>query len=464
MRVLAVCALLSCLVCSHFKAVHACSRAIYLGPEDIVITTRSMDWASDIGTNLWVLPVGMSRDGACGGQSAKWTSKYGSVIASAFDAATSDGMNEKGLVTSLLYLAESEYPKPGVGDDRPLVAVSVWAQYVLDNFATVAEAVTALKAEPFHVATGMTPDGHPATVHLAISDPTGDSAIFEYIDGKLVIHHGREFQVMTNSPTYDQQLALNSYWKQIGGTVMLPGTSRAADRFARASFYINAIPQTTDERHAIASAFGVIRNVSVPLGITTPGQPNISSTRWRSVSDHKNKRYYFESTLSPSVFWVNLGDLQLGQGGKVKKLAVSQGEIYSGNAAKDFVDAEPFKFMPADTEGPKMDVKLEGTWLLKLVEGQAVAKDMKTPSLTIAQDGKVSGFGGVNRLMGSMSAGGEKLFGPVATTMMAGPPEAMKTEMAFTRALEKVTVSRTTDGGLELLGADGTVLLEFVAE
>jgi choloylglycine hydrolase len=40
---------------------------------------------------------------------------------------------------------------------------------------------------------------------------------------------------MTNSPTYDQQLALNRYWEQIGGTTMLPGTNRAADRFVRAS-------------------------------------------------------------------------------------------------------------------------------------------------------------------------------------------------------------------------------------
>jgi choloylglycine hydrolase len=31
---------------------------------------------------------------------------------------------------------------------------------------------------------------------------------------------------MTNSPTYDQQLALNEYWKQIGGTVMLPHQPR----------------------------------------------------------------------------------------------------------------------------------------------------------------------------------------------------------------------------------------------
>jgi choloylglycine hydrolase len=122
----------------------ACTRAVYLGPSDIVLTTRSMDWVGDIGTNLWIFPRGMERDGACGHRSAKWTSKYGSVIASAFDAATSDGMNEKGVVTSLLFLTESQYPQPDANDKRPFVSVSVWAQYVLDNFATVAEAVTAL--------------------------------------------------------------------------------------------------------------------------------------------------------------------------------------------------------------------------------------------------------------------------------------------------------------------------------
>ena len=51
-----------------------------------------------------------------------------------------------------------------------------------------------------------TPNGRPGTVHLAISDPSGVSAILEYVGGKLVIPHGREYQVMTNSPLFDQQL------------------------------------------------------------------------------------------------------------------------------------------------------------------------------------------------------------------------------------------------------------------
>ena len=48
--------------------------------------------------------------------------------------------------------------------------------------------------------------------------------IFEYIGGRLTIHHGPECHVMTNSPVYDEQLALNKYWQGIGGTTMLPGT------------------------------------------------------------------------------------------------------------------------------------------------------------------------------------------------------------------------------------------------
>jgi penicillin V acylase-like amidase (Ntn superfamily) len=328
----------------------ACSRAVYLGLEGTVITMRSMDWLSDLGSNLWAFPRGIQRDGAAGPQSIRWTSKYGSVVASAFEACTADGMNEKGIVVNLLYLSESEYVKPALNDKRQPLSVSVWAQYILDNFATVGEAVSDLRKEPFYVAPVMTPDGHAGTVHLAISDSTGDSAIFEYVGGKLVIHHGRQYQVMTNSPVYDQQLALNSYWQQIGGTTMLPGTNRAADRFVRASFYINAIPKTANNSEAIAGAFSVIRNVSVPLGISTPGQPNISSTIWRTVSDHKSRRYFFESVRSPNVFWVNLADMDFAAGAPTKKLTLTGGAIFAGNAAAQFESAGPFTFLPAEVK------------------------------------------------------------------------------------------------------------------
>jgi penicillin V acylase-like amidase (Ntn superfamily) len=330
------------------QQVDACTRVVYLGPEGVIITGRSMDWEENTGTDLWAFPRGMKRDGAAGPTSIKWVSKYGSLVCSFYNVSSVDGMNEKGLVANVLYLAESDYGKPD--GKRPTNSIAAWAQYVLDNYSTVVEAVNALREEPFIVVAPTLPNGRPATGHLAISDPTGDSAIFEYVAGKLVIHHGKQYQVMTNSPVFDQQLALNKYWEQIGGAVFLPGTSRASDRFARASFYINAVPQTSDMLKATASVFGVIRGVSVPLGITTPGQPNIASTYWRTFSDHKNKVYYFDSATSPNVFWVPLDELDLKEGSAVKKLKLIGNETYSGSAAGKFEPAEPFKFLPAEVK------------------------------------------------------------------------------------------------------------------
>ncbi|QFY60333.1 linear amide C-N hydrolase [Rhizobium grahamii] len=326
----------------------ACTRVVYLGPNDNIITARSMDWKNDVATNLYILPRGIERSGEAGPNSIKWTAKYGSVVATGYDVSTTDGVNDAGLNVNLLWLVESEYPPFGK-DSKPGLTIAAWAQYVLDNFATVDEAVKALEKEPFTVVTDNVPgENRLTTLHLSMSDATGDSAIVEYVKGKQVIHHDRKYQVMTNSPIFEQQLALNSYWKQIGGTVMLPGTNRASDRFARASFYINAIPKDEDPNRALASVFSVIRNASVPFGLNTPDEPNISSTRWRTVFDHKRKLYFFESALTPNTFWVDLKTIDFSkETGKVKRLDLgeNQDHTYSGDATKDFKEAKPFIFL-----------------------------------------------------------------------------------------------------------------------
>ena len=322
-----------------------------------MITGRNMDWQEDMSSNLWVFPAGIKRDGAAGPKSIQWTSRYGSVIVSGYEAGSTDGLNEKGLVANLLYLAEADYGKPN--ETRPSLSIAAWPQYVLDNYATVAEAVAALRSEPFNMLAPTLPNGAAAALHLAISDASGDSAIFEYIGGKLIIHHGKQYTVMTNSPIYDKQLALDEYWKDIGGLVFLPGTNRASDRFARASFLLGAVPKKLDKNYikgvpqqsyayqAVAEVLSVQRAVSVPLGITSPDQPNISSTIWRTVSDQKNLVYYFDSATRPNTFWVSLSKLDLKPGAPVRKLTIQNGEVFAGEVADQFKDAAPFKFLPA---------------------------------------------------------------------------------------------------------------------
>ena len=300
----------------------ACTRAVYLGPDRMVVTGRTMDWKEDIMSNIYVFPRGMQRAGHNKEKTVNWTSKYGSVIATGYDIGTCDGMNEKGLVASLLFLPESVYSLPG--DTRPAMGISIWTQYVLDNFATVREAVDEMKKETFRIDAPRMPNGGPeSTLHMAITDETGNTAVIEYLDGKLSIHEGKEYQVMTNSPRYELQLAVNDYWKEVGGLQMLPGTNRSSDRFVRASFYIHAIPQTADAKIAVPSVLSVMRN----------------------VSDQKNKVYYFESTLTPNLFWLDLKKIDFSPKAGVKKLSLTKGEIYAGDAVKDLKDSQSFTFL-----------------------------------------------------------------------------------------------------------------------
>lgn len=324
---------------------HACTRVVYKGPNKTIITARSMDFSIDIPANLWVFPRGIKRNGEVGTSSVEWTSKYGSVIASSWDIGSSDGMNEKGLVANMLWLVESKYPEFVKDGKVKGLSVSLWAQYALDNFATVEEAVKEFDKNEFVVVTDFIPGTDKyTTVHLSLSDANGDNAILEYINGQLVIHHDPSYTVMTNDPPYEQQLAITKYWDKIPGNIFLPGTNNPPDRFVRASFYINAIPQTDNTRVAIAGAFSVIRNCSVPYGITTEGFPNISSTRWRTVSDQKNLVYYFENVLTPNTVWVDFKKLNFSEKGDVMKLDLSENQTYNGETSALFKKSQPFKF------------------------------------------------------------------------------------------------------------------------
>jgi len=327
----------------------ACSRVLYTGDDGLLVMTgRTTDWESNVDTNIWSFPRGLAKNGSVGKNSIKWTSKYGSIVSTAHDMFTLDGMNEKGLVVNLLYLKETEYAKPKKNDRRKLLLVSAWGQYFLDNFANVNEAVIAMKKEPFYVVPFEIESNSTRTsgLHLAISDSTGDSAIFEYIDGKLQIHHGKQYKVLTNSPIFNDQLAINDYWNKVGGTVFLPGTNKPTDRFVRGSFYTDVVEKTSNPKIGLAVVLSVIRNLSVPIGMSTPDIPNISATRWRAVSDQTNKKYYFESVFEQNGFWIDLKDMNFEKGQPIKKLTLTDGRYYTGNASKDFETVELFSFIP----------------------------------------------------------------------------------------------------------------------
>jgi penicillin V acylase-like amidase (Ntn superfamily) len=210
------------------KNVLACSRVTYHAQvNDRIAIGRSMDFVASTNSSIFTFPAGQNRTGCSDANPLRWTSKYGSIVTTMYDAISIDGMNSEGLTGSVLYLGQSDYGERNAS--TPGLAIGLWLQYFLDMYATVDDAATDLKKNLnlFQVITQPLVPGVSSTGHVSITDKSGDNMVMEYLDGKLVIHHGEEYQVMTNDPTFDEQLALNTYWKPIANQ-SLPGTSTPA--------------------------------------------------------------------------------------------------------------------------------------------------------------------------------------------------------------------------------------------
>jgi heat shock protein HslJ len=107
-------------------------------------------------------------------------------------------------------------------------------------------------------------------------------------------------------------------------------------------------------------------------------------------------------------------------------------------------------------------VDLAGTWRFTELEGAQVEGPRRTtPWLTFDGDGQVFGLAGVNRVRGTWVLDRDTLtFGPVVSTLMAGPPDAMECERQVLRLLgDEVRVSTPDDDTLVLGGAGSARLV-----
>lgn len=324
-----------------FGSVFACSRVVFLGRDNLTIVGRTLDWRTPIPTNLYVYPRGMQKQGMPSGNTYHWTSKYGSVLAVSYDGGATEGMNEKGLVMNALFCKGSIY-RSSAGGKLKTMSLAVFVSYFLDNFATVNEVEQWLSKNDFGIYGQDFDQGTEAALHWALTDRSGTTLVMEYQNGKLDMYKSRDYRVLTNDPPFPQMLAINNYWKKIGGANQLPGTVRSADRFARASFFIEHIPDTVDYKLAAAQVLTVLNNVAVPLGYGLEDAPNLSSTQWRSVADAKNLIYYFGFTSQFSVFNIDLSKLNIKEGAPVLKLDTSVNTDLHGCVNDILLPSEPF--------------------------------------------------------------------------------------------------------------------------
>lgn len=329
-----------------FAALHspdawACTRVFYHGQDSTFVIGRSLDWKTPIPTNLYVYPAGMEKVGSDAPGAIKWTSKYGAVYAVGYDGGITEGMNEKGLVINGLFCKGTVYDNEDT-KNRPPMSLAVFVGWLLDMNETTDEVVAVLKEHNFTLSGATFDGGTVSALHWGITDASGKTAILEFDHGVIKVYDPGDYRAMTNDPQWPDMMTIMAYWDKIGGTHMLPGTVSSPDRCVRANFFAHHVEATSDPSLAVSITRSILVNSSVPYTYLIEGEPNVSSTQWRSYADIKNRRFYFDIVTNPGYYYIDLTKCDLRKGAPVLKLDTSKETMLVGEANHALKKSAPF--------------------------------------------------------------------------------------------------------------------------
>jgi penicillin V acylase-like amidase (Ntn superfamily) len=331
----------------------ACTRMFWNTNGKAMLVGRNMDIDFDDQPVFYVFPRGTSKDGGLidDNKSATWTSQYGSVVVTHLGHSTfsTEGVNEAGLAFHSLWLSPTQFEERERGENRrPGVLQGRYGMYLLDNAATVGEALKLMYATQL-VPEVVDVDGHKLKFpqHYAIEDASGDSMIVEFIQGKMHVYYGAEYNVLTNDPPFDQHIPELWHYRYFGGADPLPGDCNPAARFVRASAFLStlnlSVINPAVKPDYVSAMFLAIRSMSEPFGAfqffegvsaPVPAWP----TLWTLVYNLTNKRIYFGHNMARNDFWINMRKLNFTEGAPVLYLKADKPGL-SGEVSKRFIPA-----------------------------------------------------------------------------------------------------------------------------
>lgn len=319
----------------------ACTRVCYHGADSTFVVARCLDWKTPIPTNLYVYPAGMEKVSSDQPGALKWTSKYGAVYAVGYDGGITEGMNEKGLVVNGLFCKGTVYSNSDT-EGRPPMSLAMFVGWLLDNNATTDECVEVLKKHDFNIGGATFDGGTVSALHWGITDASGKSVIVEFDNGEIKINDMGDIYAMTNDPQWPAMTAIINYWDKIGGMNMLPGTVSSPDRCVRANYFAHHVEAVADQPLAVSIARSVLVASCVPYTYLIQGEPNVSSTQWRSYADIKDRCYYFDIVTNMGYYYIDLKKCDLHKGASVMKLDTSKETGLIGEANHALKKSAPF--------------------------------------------------------------------------------------------------------------------------
>ncbi|MCH5214580.1 MAG: linear amide C-N hydrolase [Muribaculaceae bacterium] len=314
------------------QSAEACSRVCYVGSDSLYVIGRCLDWRTPIPTNIYVYPAGIEKVGSDKEGAVKWKSKYGAVYAVSYDSGITEGMNEKGLCVNGLFCKGTVYDNAETAT-RPPMSLAMFVGWLLDMNATTDEVVEVLKAHDFSLSGATFDEGTVSALHWGVTDASGHSVIFEFDHGNINIYEMGDYLAMTNDPNWPAMTAIVDYWNRVGGTNMLPGTVASPDRCVRANFFAHHVDATPDADLGTSICRSVLINSCVPYTYQLgDGEPNVSSTQWRSYSNLRDRTYGFDIVTNYGYFYIDLKKCNLKPGGKILKLDTTKTKSLVGEA------------------------------------------------------------------------------------------------------------------------------------
>lgn len=247
----------------------ACSTFL-LKKDGQLVFGRNYDWITGNGA-VMINAHGVKKTSftPAGEKAISWISKCGSITFNQFGKEfPHGGMNEKGLVVELMWLAETTYPGT---DQRAAMNELQWIQYQLDNCTTVSEVIASDSVIRIS-------RNNAAPLHYLVADAYGDAATIEFINGKMKVHRGKDLAnpVLTNT-VYEEAVRQVSQHSSSNGY-----TDNSVERFATACRMVQDFQTTTNNKPIVDFAFSILDKVAQG-----------SYTKWRIVYDITNRQVHF---------------------------------------------------------------------------------------------------------------------------------------------------------------------------
>jgi penicillin V acylase-like amidase (Ntn superfamily) len=296
----------------------ACSLAVLKSSSNLLVA-RTMDWETPDGYVVKNYPGTSKTAQLILFNPYRWTAKYGSItlnliqdipIIGKKDAAGC-GLNEKGLYVAELWVVAPpavDYPANYL---KPWITTAEVAQMLLDNCATVDEAITQFKKVSLEAFSILAAFDSSLDLHYFVVDSTGKTAVLEYANAVLKIYYPPQYPVMANN-FRDISYAELAKYQGFGGTLPIPETVPYAQRTSLTRFVL-----CVDSMQRLQSmgqvntdaAFMLLERAASYNSPVTAGDSSGINTVWSAVYDLWNRTITFTTSNNANRRVVNLKNL-----------------------------------------------------------------------------------------------------------------------------------------------------------